>query len=260
MIITIILQGGMCNTLFQYLAVKNIVDKNKLDCIIQLDESELGNAATKRRFSLGALGLSSVIGANMFTPRFNESQFNYTDALEDFILKNHLKGTPETVIKGYFISHKYLNLDDVRKLSSHILPIKNLTAVHIRLGDYLSLPASDYHGNLSEDYYKKALSHLQKGDILHLFSDEPLKALERFPFLRNYAVIYNTQPVDPFNEILMMSRYEHLVIANSSFSLMAAYMSDPNHTKVVAPSKFFKVKMNQSDLFLPNWTLLEPGY
>jgi len=59
-------------------------------------------------------------------------------------------------------------------------------------------------------------------------------------------------------EFFLLSQCEHHILANSSFSWWASYLS-PNNGTVVAPKKWFGKKSNVNstkDLYLPNWMVI----
>jgi hypothetical protein len=236
MLITIILQGGTANQIFQYLAVQSIIKEKNLDnAIINFDISELKSKyITPRDYMLSELDIPTNFGSNFFAPRFNEQQFNHSTALERFILDHHNKKTPEIVIRGHFISHKYFN---IKKHNSIYI---NGVALHVRLGDYFNCTKTrNYHGMIDYSLYlKDALVslNLPNNTPVSVFTDGSDE------YVKNLLIDFNIKEVitgDPLTSLKLMSRYSHLIIANSSYSLLAAYRAN-NKSSIVCPDKFFR--------------------
>jgi hypothetical protein len=253
MLITIILAGGLANQLFTYAAVNTIIKDRRLSqASIHFDISELKSKyITPRDFMLSELDIPTSFGHNFFAPKFTEQQFNFSSALERFIIENYNKKTPEIVIKGHFISHKYLDLS-----KKHSEYYTDRLALHVRRGDYENKSSTrDYHGLIDyKDYYEKALEALglPSNYPTDIYTDDVIQTAYDFGEFFNITV----KKSDPISDFKNMSRHKYLVISNSSFSLMAAYKASKD-TKVVCPDKFFKgANLNESDLRLPEWISL----
>ena len=249
MLITLVLNGGKANQLFQHGAVTAIIKNHNLENVsIVCDVSQLGRHATPRTFELPN-SISTTVGYNLFAPKFTEGQFNYTDKLEKFILDHYNKKTSQITVEGYFISYKYLNVP--------VLGIKHRRAVmHIRLKDYLNPHVADYHGILPLSYYQQALSKIPKDVTIFACSDDNELAYERIVKHLDRKVEMHIGSLDP---ILLMATSSHLIIANSSYSLLAAYRNDCADT-VICPSRFFKKEMPEQDLLKDNWIKIPVDY
>lgn len=125
-------------------------------------------------------------------------------------------------------------------------------AVHVRRGDYLTMP--DYLPVLDLGYYDEAFrEHVAHGlRIFDLFSDDPDWCRGRFgswPVVSMQAD--GDEPTD-WLDLFRMARYRNLVIANSSYSWWAAFLAGPEAT-VCYPSPWFGPKIDVASPALPEW-------
>jgi len=90
-------------------------------------------------------------------------------------------------------------------------------AMHKRRGDYIDHPIHDVD---LRKYYAKAYDYVGYPDI---FSDDPK--------------CRTVGGDDPVEDMRLMSRYDKIVISNSTFSWWAAYLSSA--TVIVAPEKWY---------------------
>jgi hypothetical protein len=176
-----------------------------------------------------------------------------------------LEKTKITNLFGYFQSEKYwINYKDEVleyftftnevKASTHeknpFTPFNNV-AIHVRRGDYLTLP--DYHPVLPMSYYEQAISLFDNKRFI-VFSDD--KAWCRENFKGDKFLFANGNEVE---DLYLMSMCESHIIANSSFSWWGNYLSGSKI--VIAPSKdkWFGAKLkshNVDDLYMNHWKLI----
>lgn len=125
-------------------------------------------------------------------------------------------------------------------------------AVHVRRGDYLTMP--DYLPVLDGGYYDEAFrEHIAYGlRAFDLFSDDPDWCRGRFgswPVVSMQAD--GDEPTD-WLDLFRMARYRNLVIANSSYSFWSAVLAGPDAT-VVCPSRWFGPAIDVTSPALPEW-------
>jgi len=136
-------------------------------------------------------------------------------------------------ITGYYQNLNYF--DEYRKelIESFNLPKEKIDAVcvHVRRGDYAKYPTK--WPILKDDYYMEALIEMCKvqGKKIHLFSDDDITF--------NYGIVPEERFIngEPLEDWLRMTQYKYFIIANSTYSFTAAYLSGsdnviaPHHTK-----------------------------
>lgn len=142
------------------------------------------------------------------------------------------------ILDGYFQKYTYFidYIDDLRKLLS--IPDKTLKYTitsHHRLTDYTTLKG--HHTNLSLNYYLdsivKGFGFIQDHYDLMIFSDDiqwcknNLLFEKRFKF-KNVTFSQGNE-IEDFKKMCIT---EHMIIANSSYSLLASILN-PNEDKII---------------------------
>lgn len=182
-----------------------------------------------------------------------------------------------TLLIGYFQSHNWADEPSVNKLLKsldaqntskkfHTLRDELLEekpiVIHVRRGDYAFEPN---FGILESSYYKNGLSLLRgKGmaQKIWAFTDDRNWAEQLLNF--DTLGIDDIQIVDDSDlstgEVFDLMRYgSAYVIANSSFSWWAAYLSRIEACVVIAPEPWFAGLVEPKDLIPPSWLRI-PGF
>lgn len=123
---------------------------------------------------------------------------------------------------------------DIEKTAQRI-SAENSVAVHVRRGDYLD--CADY-AVVGTEYYKKAMHYVRErvsDTVFFVFSDDMEWCEKQFEDWDNvFCISGNTGKEDFY----LMSKCRHFIIANSTFSWWAAWLSGENSVKT-APSQWF---------------------
>lgn len=158
---------------------------------------------------------------------------------------------------NHFQSFKYF--EHCRETILHYFRMKDepeqndFVAIHYRAGDYTE-GKDGYHPRMTVDYYRQAVKQF-KDCIFIVFTDD----FEAFkPILKDldgYFIIPASKGY--LDDFRLMKRCKHFIIANSSFSAMAAWLGEHPEKKVITPSWdnwFGKASnINAKDLIHPNW-------
>ena len=140
--------------------------------------------------------------------------------------------------KESFLCAKREVLDDIKNTNS--------VFVHFRRGDYVSDQRTNkFHGVCDMEYYKKSIEYfLRLGNNFKffIFSDDIDWVKENFK-IDNCFFVSNKKLRD-FEELFLMSKCKHAIIANSSFSWWGAWLNDGKDKIVIAPKKW-----NNSDCY-----------
>lgn len=132
--------------------------------------------------------------------------------------------------------------------------------VHIRLGDYKN---ENLFGIPSTEYYISAIQRLFNSDKygkIWIFSDEPDLAFELFgSAIPNEVRWIHNEGESAAQTLEIMRHGKGYVIANSTFSWWAAFLSYTADPEVIAPDPWFRHLDNPKDLLPPTWHVI-PGW
>ena len=143
-----------------------------------------------------------------------------------------------------------------RALAAEPAPV----AVHLRRGDYADPAVGKKHTLLGPAYYDRARALLDgrfPRATYYLFSDEPERARAD---LAHWPAVTVVAGLDRFEELHLMARCRHFIIANSSYSWWAAYLAAAPEKVVIAPRQWFTPpylrELPTVDLFPEDWILV----
>jgi hypothetical protein len=148
-----------------------------------------------------------------------------------------------------------------RQIAGATLPV----SVHVRRGDYLKASVGSVHGILEAGYYARAL-RLMAGALgadmtLFVFSDDPAAAEAVIATVPGHrTVIVRGDPDRPWEDMALMARCRHHIVANSSFSWWGAWLNPSADKVVIGPRLWFAPealrRYNLCDLCPPGWILI----
>jgi hypothetical protein len=176
-----------------------------------------------------------------------------------------------TFLFGYFQSFRWVEQNHVREsmnsltiqnpsedyavLLKQIMDVKPVI-MHVRRGDYAFEPK---FGVLSKTYYKNGLEHLRNSGITQevwVFTDDPdwAKLLISSRSFTSEKIMLVDDSKMSTGEVFELMRFgSAYVIANSSFSWWAAYLSRVTGANVVAPEPWFIGLPEPESLIPSSW-------
>ena len=259
------LQGGLGNQMFQYAAGRAV--SKRLNSELLLDPKWF-KESTNRSLWLSGLNIpQEIISADppkkIKLSHFQESAPGFDPTF--LTLKDNF------YLDGYFQSYKYFSdieatirkeftLKDTSKevIKNWERTITGQTSVslHIRRGDYLWKKHLSILGLLPLEYYENAIKeitgHLKTFKIF-VFSDDIAWTKENLKSATPVDFVSSAQ-LSPAEETYLISRCEHHIIANSSFSWWGAWLSSNLNKIVIAPKPWMRdPKRIPKDLLLPEW-------
>lgn len=266
--------GGLGNQLFQYALARKLKEIGKE---VYLDLSWF-DIYTEREYMLDKYFLSVVKTSNkidqkrkmwscvpLWRRRHIYTEKPYSFDADVFKIDN-------VILKGYWQSDKYFG--DIREiLLEELIPdfayvseyCKDMcekieqccsVSVHIRRGDYLIEQNREQRdGICTERYYQRAMDMLRnkcKGKHVHFyfFSDD-MKWVKQ-NYAGNDVSYVDTNNDAPYEEIWLMSRCKHNIIANSSFSWWGAWLNCNEKRMVIAPSSW-KNGQTIENIYCADW-------
>uniref|UniRef100_A0AB39JDI7 Alpha-1,2-Fucosyltransferase n=1 Tax=Florenciella sp. virus SA2 TaxID=3240092 RepID=A0AB39JDI7_9VIRU len=170
-------------------------------------------------------------------------------------------------IEGYYQSYKYFDINLFEKLlnfdvNNNFEKVEtDHIALHIRRTDYLN---KNFHKPLSLDYYYNSLKQmisalkLDKDIKIYIFSDDLDWCKENFEY-KNIVPNYVTLNGE-IDELYMMTKFQNIIIANSSFSWWGACLNNQNNKKVIyCPKNWFNngCHLKTKDLRPENWNIID---
>lgn len=134
----------------------------------------------------------------------------------------------------------------------------NSVGIHVRRGNYLKHKM--YSGICDEDYYKRAVEYIstRTGDPdWYIFSNDMAWCRDYFSTLisedRLHFVDWNKNE-SSFRDMHLMSLCKHLILANSSFSWWAAYLSQNTTAEqlILSPARWLN-GVQAKEIHCPSW-------
>ena len=293
--ITVSLFGGLGNQMFQYAAGKALAERRGVD--LKLDVSGF-RAYPSRSYLLDRLNVPETAGdvgdffrarwraridnlaIKVGLPKLPSSSREYREPYFHFDRAFETLG-PDTALFGYFQSERYFSsiADKIRgyfmprdafgaaaqsianKIAISPLPV----SIHIRRGDYLHAATAAVHGLLDQGYYRKAMAAIQdragQAPDFFIFSDDMDAAAKILDFVPATRITYVKGDAErPWEDMSLIARCRHHVIANSSFSWWGAWLNQLQDKIVIAPQAWFTEKglstRDTRDLYPSGWICL----
>jgi hypothetical protein len=282
------LVGGLGNQMFQYAFGRKMALKN--NDILKIDTSALGKekkvkGGFVREYQLNVFnieenfatseeseklrnpyGIFSKILRKFRTKILKENYVDFVPSLlnkkGNFLLdgffqcEKYFKDIRETLIKDFTFKNGVLS-NKVKEFEQSLNNKENSVFLHVRRTDYLVFKGNQkYWGICEPEYYYQAIEHISKqvGDInLFIFSDDIKWVKENLKF--NFPATYVSEMnFKDHEEMYLMSKCDHGIIANSSFSWWGAWLNTNSKRIIVAPTTWVKPEVKgHTDIIPDSW-------
>lgn len=256
---TIIMKGGLGNQLFQYAfgraqifngidVVYNLSWYKKLNdpprpywldkfCIVPIKVDHIPYRRLKKRNYIHERGFNQNLlkKDNCIFNGYWQYYLYYENILP--ILKKEFQ------VKKEFYTKEFLNLKEKIVDSDSV-------SIHVRRGDYINKKGKEF-GCLPFRYYYQAITKIVKGDLF-VFSDDISWCKKHFKqdyFLGEITFVHLEGYLD--FELIRLCKYN--IIANSSFSWLAAYLNDNPKKIVICPIHWLNEKFVDKDRYPKDW-------
>jgi hypothetical protein len=247
--ITVVVQGGLGNQLFQYAYGRVLTELGK-EVVYDISFFDTNTEYTKREYLLNKF----LFGQTIPTTKDHSNESLFTRILNKLDIDRRVRYIPinqqadNYVASGYFTTEKYfLSLREIllkeivltekseayKEWEQKILHANKPLIIHARRTDYVG----SGFVNLGEEYYTKALQSFDQDCDIFAFSDD-IVWLEKT--LKRQVTSVSGNGLKDYEEMMLMSLGQNFIIANSTFSWWGAWLSQREHKKVVAPKKWFK--------------------
>jgi hypothetical protein len=134
----------------------------------------------------------------------------------------------------------------------------NAVSLHVRRGDYVAdARINQIYGTCDLDYYQRCCA-LVGGRVpnphFFLFSDDPGWVHDHLKLDFPLTVIDHNGPDDGWQDMFLMSRCRHHIVANSGFSWWGAWLNSRPDKIVCAPANWYQSgKYDESTLVPSDW-------
>jgi len=119
--------------------------------------------------------------------------------------------------------------------------------LHIRRGDYTIEENSKHHGLLTDEYFSSILENFENDSSLIIYSDSPIQ-IAKMGFVQSNFRVKESVAKEPWETLALLSAHKVIVISNSTFSWLAAFLSDAEI--VYFPSEWMPNKPTPPELLL----------
>lgn len=241
--------GRLGNQMFQYAALFSIAKRRGFDFVVPPSSTQ--NIWREHQlFAAFTLAGRRCVGITRDLPRAQPRGFHYDSRLAR-------KCRDNVDLYGYFQSERYFRdtADAVREeftflpsiqdeADSRIDDIAGQTiSCHVRRSDYLNHPESfPFCGSA---YYARALRLLPPELPVLVFSDDIRWCKEQEVFRGDRFVF--SENTSNLSDLCLMSRCDHHIIANSTFSWWGAWLGRNPDGIVIAPERWFGPALAQLD-------------
>ena len=254
-------QGGLGNQMFQYLFLNFIKSKGNsafadislysrtkmhsgfiidkvfdLDLVFSEDDIILSNNRFVKKFFSFGLGRKRVISEEVFNAddiaKYTSIRFVGYWQTSEFVKEMYSK------VKNLF--EFKVNLSSEAEYFMKSIEGGNSVAIHIRKGDYVDKKNKELYGLCSGNYYSKAIEQLNNKVIgekaFYIFSDDIAYSKE---LLSNDLDLTFVELNNEIEELFLMHKCKHQIIANSTFSWWGATLNTNKEKVVIYPNPWY---------------------
>ena len=275
------LTGGIGNQMFQYAMARAVAHLNKTGLMLDISWFDRVKTHTRREYSLGNFNISGELFKSgifhriLFKISFLE---NLRSPQKRYYIKEKqifhfdpevFKISENVYLDGYWQNEKYFK--DTEEIIRKEFTLKNpfnktiseiaekiseanSISLHIRRGDYIEDKITNQlHGVCSLGYYSKAIDRILEKvskPSFFIFSDD-IEWVKNNLKLNYSTVFVSDNPIKDSEELILMSKCKHNIIANSSFSWWGAWLNQNPQKIVIAPKQWFKDSSIQTDDLIP---------
>ena len=134
-------------------------------------------------------------------------------------------------------------LNDIQTKLGKKIQSENSVAIHLRRGDYLTPENQKIYAAITKNYYLNAIHYLEKivGEelVLYFYSDDIEYCKQTFKELSNVTFIDSQISSNQIIDFELMRKSKYFILANSSFSWWASWLSERSGKIIISPEKWF---------------------
>ena len=289
--IIVYLKGGLGNQMFQYALGRHLAEIHKTELKLDISAYDYDGPLG---YSLGIFNTVQSFAAEEEIKKLkhlDQSDFqkwlhnlfhSHPKISKTFIRWNKPEFNPKILslpnniyLEGYWNSEKYFkNIEKIirreftikipqtgkNKELAETISSKQSVSIHIRRGDYvLDKQTNQTHGTCGLDYYHRCIESLARSipePHFFVFSDDPDWCRNNLRPSYPITFVSHNDMAHSYEDMRLMSRCKHNIIANSTFSWWAAWLNPNNDKLVYAPKKWFNNesgRKHSNDIIPPQW-------
>jgi len=254
------LKGGLGNQMFQYAFGR--AESLQKDTSLKLDLSDLlfpllfRSKETPRTYKLDHFNIK----AEVITPKRRPLIRQLVRKAYEKIIKKERNFQSEKYFKEYEdiiradFSLKESLSEKAAFMEEQIHSSSSPVSVHVRRGDYITdIATALYHGALPLSYYEASMKEMNNripDATFIIFSDDIEWAKENLP-VSQHAIFVSDKTLQDYEELILMSKCMHHIIANSSFSWWGAWLNANEGKMVIAPKRWFATQTADASVMMP---------
>ena len=285
-VFTVGLSGGLGNQMFQYALGRNLALRHRAELLLDTRQVD---ADANRSFALAAHDIAAPVATSSQLPaplgriqrrliRWSRGKLATRYLVERTFEFDAaaLERRPPAHLSGNWQSERYFRdcretlrnefqlvapFSPARQRMAALIDDVNAVSVHVRRGDYVSNPvANAYHGTCEPAWYdraKAAIENLVSNPRYFVFSDDPQWAKDNLTSFASAVFVAAADDGQDAQDLHLMARCRHHIIANSSFSWWGAWLNPRPDKVVVAPRNWFRGGAHDTrDLLPKGWNRL----
>lgn len=273
--------GGLGNQMFQYAAGRRSADVCNTELKLDITGYKNQVGITSREYMLHIFNIQENFARRCEINKLKKNDFLWRITKNNsYIREKHFHFDPEMLdingncyLEGYWASEKYFK--DIENIIRREFTLKNKpdaanqkmisrikncdsVSIHIRRGDYVfDEKTNKHHGVCVSKYYLKAVALMAKKvkDLqFFVFSDDLQWVKQNLHLKHPCFYVDNNIDKKDYEDMRLMSKCKHNIIANSSFSWWGAWLNKNPNKIVMAPKKWFRESsINTKDLIPQFW-------
>ncbi len=266
------MMGGLGNQIFQYVFSRYIQKNTGKTVLLHINFFEYVKyvpGATVRSFDLdkfntkyisvnGNISVEKIVGEKDFSVDNTDDSVDWAFFRGYWQDKCFFTDVKSQILSELSLKDKYIT-EDMKKIEDKVRNNESVS-LHIRGTDYLQGANINIFESLGFDYYNQALSYIKNNSNnplkIYVFTDDVSHAESILKGLGdiNFKIM---DKAEPYQDLWLMSKMKHHIIANSSYSYWGAAMGEANEYNgiTVAPKKWFKQSQGP-DLYLDGWEII----
>lgn len=275
------INGGLGNQMFQYAFGRSLALRRREE--LRLDLSVYQNEVfgdTPRHYKLDRFAIIALpVDASELKGIKKNIYLNLRQKIglklhKDFNVRYHawLANSRGSYFEGFFQSYKYFS-DQAGAIRNELVLREALTgnafnlaeeiktgqavSIHVRRGDYVTNHKNlQGYGICSLEYYQQAIAKIMEQvnePHFYFFSDD-IQWVKNNLKINGPTTYVSEFDFDETVELDLMSKCQHNIIANSTFSWWGAWLNRNPEKIVVAPKRWVSVTpYSAEDLLPPEW-------